>query len=248
MTLKEFFKTAPKAAVAFSGGVDSAYLLYSAKRYADEIKAYYVKSEFQPQFELKDALQLAKELDVEIEILELKILRNENVAANPKNRCYHCKKDIFTAIAAAAKKDGFTLLLDGTNYSDKREDRPGMTALEELEVVSPLRECGLTKEEIRSLSREAGLFTWDKPAYACLATRIPEGERITCEKLAATESAENYLFSLGFTDFRVRSHDGNGLIQIREQQWELFTKHREDILNSLKENYKTVALDLEVRG
>ena len=123
-----------------------------------------------------------------------------------------------------------------------------MKALRELQVLSPLRECGLTKDEIRTLSKEAGLFTWDKPAYACLATRIPAGEEITQEKLQATEAAESYLFSLGFTDFRVRSIRGNARLQLREEQWELLMKYRREILAELSRYYKTVALDLVTRG
>ena len=139
------------------------------------------------------------------------------------------------------------MLLDGTNASDDAGDRPGMKALAELEVLSPLRECGLTKAEIRRLSKEAGLFTWDKPAYACLATRIPAGEKITAEKLSATEASENYLFSLGFTDFRVRSSNGHARLQLPEDQWGLLIEHRKEILSKLGEYYKTVSLDLEVR-
>lgn len=248
MTLQEFFTQYPKVAIAFSGGVDSTYLLYAAKQYAQDVKAYYVKSEFQPQFELDEAVQLAKELGVNMKLLKLQALSDSRVAENPLDRCYYCKNVIFNAIKDAAKSDGYTVLLDGTNASDDASDRPGMRALAELSVLSPLRICGLTKAEIRRLSKEAGLSTWDKPAYACLATRIPAGERITKEKLVATEAAEGYLFSLGFTYFRVRSCDGHARIQLPEAQWELLFKHRKEILAKLKEYYKTVSLDLEVRG
>ena len=248
MTLQKFFTQNPKVAIAFSGGVDSTYLLYAAKQYAEKVYAYYVKSEFQPNFELADAVRLAEDLEVELKILELPVLSVPCVKENPPDRCYYCKKAIFGAITDAAKADGFSILLDGTNASDDEGDRPGMIALRELSVLSPLRECGLTKSEIRSLSKEAGLFTWDKPAYACLATRIPTGENITSEKLKATEAAEEFLFSLGFTDFRVRSHDGNARLQLPEAQWGLLLEHRSVILAKLKEHYHTVSLDLEVRG
>lgn len=248
MTLQEFFKMHPKAAIAFSGGADSAYLLYASIKYAQKVQAYYVKSEFQPQFELDDAARLAKELEVDMKILTLKVLSVPCVSVNPPDRCYHCKKAIFGAITAAAMEDGFTLLLDGTNASDDAGDRPGMRVLTELSVLSPLRECGLTKSQIRRLSKEAGLFTWNKPAYACLATRIPTGEEITEDKLSATEIAEDYLFSLGFTDFRVRSQEGHARLQMPEAQLGLLLEHRRAILAKLKEYYKTVSLDLEVRG
>src|SRR5699024_2924376 len=150
--------------------------------------------------------------------LDVDILADETVAANPPDRCYHCKRRIFSAIASAAAADGYTLLLDGTNASDDAGDRPGMRALWELSVRSPLRECGLTKPEIRWLSREAGLFTWDKPAYARLATRVPAGERLTAEKLENTERAEDFLFSLGFTDFRVRLFNGAARLQLPAEQ------------------------------
>lgn len=248
MTLEEFFLRYPKVAVAFSGGADSAFLLYAARKYAREVKAYYVKSEFQPEFELEDALRLSGELDVEMKVLRSDVLAVPCVRENPPDRCYHCKKMIFSAITEAAAADGFPVLLDGTNASDDVKDRPGMRALRELSVLSPLRECGLSKNEIRRLSREAGLFTWNKPAYACLATRIPTGEEITGQKLSAVEAAENYLFSLGFTDFRVRTQGGHARLQIPEEQTELLLKHRKDVLNKLKENYKTVSLDLKARG
>ena len=175
MTLTEFFHQNQKAAIAFSGGVDSAYLLYAALQSGADVRAYYVKSAFQPQFELDDARRLAETLSADMSVLDDDILADETVAANPPDRCYHCKRRIFSAIASAAAADGYTLLLDGTNASDDAGDRPGMRALRELSVRSPLRECSLTKPEIRRLSREAGLFSWDKPAYACLATRGPAG-------------------------------------------------------------------------
>lgn len=248
LKLQEFFVCHPKVAIAFSGGVDSAYLLYAAKQYAEEVRAYYVKSEFQPRFELEDARRLAEELGADMEILQQNILSVPCVRENPPDRCYHCKKALFLTIAEAAGSDGFSVLLDGTNASDEAGDRPGMRALAELSVRSPLRECGLTKSQVRRLSKEAGLFTWDKPAYACLATRIPSGEEITRDKLSATEHAEEFLFSLGFTDFRVRCHNGHGKLQVTEPQLPLLLKHRKAILTRLKEYYKTVSVDLEVRG
>lgn len=247
MTLLQFFRENPKAALAFSGGVDSAFLLYAAVHFGADVRAYYVKSAFQPQFELEDARRLAKQLAVDLRILEVDVLACGTIAANPSDRCYHCKKMIFSAIAQAAAGDGYQLLLDGTNASDDEGDRPGMRALKELKVRSPLRECGLTKEDIRSLSKEAGLFTWDKPAYACLATRIPAGEMITKEKLLTAEASEAYLFSLGFTDFRVRRMGEAARLQFPAGQLERVISMREEILTGLKQYYKAVLLDLEVR-
>ena len=247
MELKQFFMEHPKVAIAFSGGVDSAYLLYAATQAGADVKAYYVKSAFQPQFELDDAKALAEQLGVQMEVLPLDILCNSAVTANPENRCYHCKKAIFQTILLAAKADGFDLLLDGTNASDDSLDRPGMKVLEELSVRSPLRECGLRKTEIRKLSKEAQLFTHDKPAYACLATRIPTGEAITAEKLQRTEAAETYLSGLDFRDFRVRSFGDAAKIQVTASDLPKILEQRDAIVKKLKQDYTSVLLDLEVR-
>lgn len=247
MKLSDFFRQDPKAALAFSGGVDSAYLLYAAVKYGADVRPYFVRSAFQPRFELEDARRLAQQLGAELTVLPLDILAVPEVAANPPERCYYCKRAIFSTIVAAAQRDGYTLLLDGTNASDAEDDRPGMRALRELEVRSPLRECGLAKEEIRRLSREAGLFTWDKPAYACLATRIPSGTVITAQALERTEAAENFLFSLGLRDFRVRLLDGCAQVQVPAAQLPMVLAHRVEIKTELKRYYSGVLLDLEVR-
>ncbi|MFA6948026.1 MAG: ATP-dependent sacrificial sulfur transferase LarE [Eubacteriales bacterium] len=248
MELSEFFTSHNKAALAFSGGVDSSYLLCAAIKYGADIHAYYVKSEFQPRFELDDARRLAEELGAKLDIIEADVLSVPEITRNPKNRCYYCKKQIFSTISARARHDGYTVILDGTNASDDVGDRPGMKALAELSVLSPLRECGLTKDEIRRRSREAGLFTWNKPAYACLATRIPSGEEITHEKLTATERAEDYLFSLGFTDFRVRMQGGAAKLQLHAEQYPALLGRRAEILCELKKYYTSVMLDLEARN
>ena len=247
MELREFFEQYSEVAIAFSGGVDSAYLLYTARKYAKRVKAYYVKTAFQPQFELDDAKRLAVELGAEMQVLEADILHDPAIVSNPVDRCYHCKKKLFSYILKAAREDGVSVLLDGTNASDDASDRPGMRAIAELSVRSPLRECGLTKDTIRQLSREAGLFTHNKPAYACLATRIPVGEMITAGKLQRTEFAEDYLTALGFRDFRIRSMGDMAKLQVREEDLELAMNHRIEILNELKKHYTGVLLDLEVR-
>ena len=247
MKLNDFFAAHPKVAIAFSGGADSAYLLYAAKQYNAEAQAYYVKSAFQPQFELDDALRLSNELNIPMRILTVDVLSSTVIAENPSDRCYHCKRMIFEAIQHAAAEDGFSVLLDGTNASDHAGDRPGMRAVRELSVLSPLRECGLTKTKIRRLSQEAGLFTWDKPAYACLATRIPTGERITEETLKATEAAEDFLFSLGLTDFRIRRMGEAAKIQVPAGQIDKIINNRERIAAALKRYYSAVLLDLETR-
>ena len=247
MTLEAFFKENPKTALAFSGGVDSSYLLCAAMQAGAEVRAYYVKTAFQPEFEYEDAMRLAKQLGAEVTVLRLDALCDPQVAANPANRCYYCKQNIFGSIWRAARADGFSVLLDGTNASDQADDRPGMKALRELKVRSPLREAGLTKAMIREKSRLAGLFTWDKPAYACLATRIPTGETITEEKLTRTEWAESYLMGLGFSDLRVRLLGSCARVQLPKEQQEAFLNRREEILAVLKTRYSGVLLDMEAR-
>jgi uncharacterized protein len=204
MTLEQFFCENKTCALGFSGGVDSSYLLYAGNKYGAKIKAYFVKTAFQPEFELQDAKRIAEYIGIEITIIEKNILENAEVVSNPSDRCYFCKRSIFGTLHSQVAADGIPLIIDGTNASDDVSDRPGMKALKELSVRSPLRECGMTKDEIRRLSKEAGLFTWDKPAYACLATRVPAGMTITKELLQKIEKSEDILFSFGFTDFRVR--------------------------------------------
>src|SRR5665647_1550490 len=173
MDLKTFFQINPKVALGFSGGVDSSYLLSAAIANGADVKAYFAQTPFQPQFELEDAKRMAAQLKANWQVLELDVLQDQQAAVNNEQRCYFCKQQIFGKLAEQAKADGYSVIIDGTNASDDVTDRPGMRALQEMQVLSPLRECGITKAEIRQLSKEAGLFTWNKPAYACLATETP---------------------------------------------------------------------------
>ena len=247
MTLQDFFRENPRAALAFSGGVDSAYLLWAAREWAQDVKAYYVHSPFQPAFELSDAKRLAEELRMPMAVLEADVLSVPGAAANGPDRCYHCKTALFTLLKGAALADGYTLLMDGTNASDDAGDRPGMRALAELAVRSPLRECGITKAEVRQRSREAGLFTWDKPAYACLATRIPTGTPITKEDLEKVERAEGALHALGFQDFRVRLFHGAARLQVTEEQLPLALEKQAELRAALQPDFSDILLDLAPR-
>lgn len=247
MTLQAFFQANLRAALAFSGGVDSAYLLWAGRHWGCDLTAYYVRTAFQPEFEYEDARRLAEEAGVPLRVVEADILSVPLAAANGPDRCYHCKRALFALLWEAARRDGHTLLLDGTNASDDAGDRPGMRALRELEVRSPLRECGLTKAEIRAQSKKAGLFTWNKPAYACLATRIPTGTAITAGDLERVEAAEGALFALGFTDFRVRLLSGAARIQLPADQWDRASEQREAIRKALSPRFDAVLLDLETR-
>ena len=247
MTLEQFFQENPRCALGFSGGVDSAYLLYAGVKAGADIRPYFIKTAFQPAFELADARKLAAGLGAEVTVLELDALADPRVAANPADRCYFCKQNLFRTLKERAIADGYPVLLDGTNASDEAGDRPGMRALAELSVRSPLRECGLTKAEIRARSREAGLFTWDKPAYACLATRVPAGEAITAETLARVEGAEDALFRLGYTDFRVRVFHGAARLQLPRGQMERAVREAEELRRALKPYFTPILLDLEGR-
>ena len=247
MTLEQFFQENPRCALGFSGGVDSAYLLYAGVKAGADIRPYFIKTAFQPAFELADARKLAEGLGAEVTVLELDALADPRVAANPADRCYFCKQNLFRTLKERAIADGYPVLLDGTNASDEAGDRPGMRALAELSVRSPLRECGLTKAEIRARSREAGLFTWDKPAYACLATRVPAGETITAETLARVEGAEDALFRLGYTDFRVRVFHSAARLQLPRGQMERAVREAETIQAALKPYFTPILLDLEGR-
>ncbi|MDO4429477.1 MAG: ATP-dependent sacrificial sulfur transferase LarE [Atopobiaceae bacterium] len=247
MTLQQFFAQVPKAALAFSGGTDSAFLMWASRQYGCALRAYYIKTAFQPAFELADARRLAEELGVPMTIVELDVLSVPEAAENGPRRCYYCKKALFTRLRQAAAADGYTVLVDGTNASDDAGDRPGMVVLRELEVRSPLRECGITKAEVRRLSKEAGLFTWDKPAYACLATRIPTGTAVTAEMLTRVENAESALAGLGFVDFRVRVADGAARLQVTGVQMPMVLEKRAEILKALAPDFSAVTLDLAPR-
>ena len=212
------------------------------------MRAYFVKSAFQPQFELEDAKRLAEDIGAEITVLEMDVLSAEDVVSNPEDRCYYCKNRVFGLICARAAEDGYSTIIDGTNASDDAGDRPGFRALQEMEVRSPLRECGLMKNDVRRLSREAGLFTWNKPSYACLATRIPAGVRITEDKLRRVEGAEDVLRSMGFSDFRVRMRGNTGLIQMPACQMISAVRLAEEIRLGMAPYFSEVVLDLKGRN
>ena len=187
MELSDFFRENPRAALAFSGGTDSAYLLYEALQCGAEVRPYYVKTPFQPRFELDDALRLTKELGTELTVIEYDILNDGLVAANPADRCYLCKRFIFGEVRRAAAADGFTVIVDGTNATDDPERRPGFKALAEAGAVSPLRRAGMTKANVRHVLASLeerfdlapGALMSAKPSFPCLAVYVPQGESIT---------------------------------------------------------------------
>lgn len=245
--LINYLKKLDKVILAFSGGVDSTFLLKAAKEaLGDNFKAVTIQSPYIPKWEIEEAKQLVAELGVAFEILEAPII--DEIRNNPENRCYLCKKAVFSQIKAIAQREGYPYVIDGTNFDDIGDYRPGLKALRELNIKSPLLECQLSKQEIRSLSRELGLNTWDKPPYACLLTRIPYGNELKEEDFVRIEKAERYMMDKGFRAVRVRCHDNLARIEVdKKDRAKLFNEELLcKISDKLKEfGFKYVALDLE---
>ena len=248
MEIEQFFRQYPKVAVAFSGGVDSAVLLLLAVRYAKAVKAYYVASQFQPAFEKEDALQVARQLGVELEVLAADVLAQPLIAANPADRCYYCKRKIFSAIVSAAREAGFPAVAEGTNASDDVGERPGYRALQEAGVLSPLRACGLTKADIRRIAEQNRLPVAHKPSYACLATRIPTGTEITPALLQTTEAAENALRGLGFQNFRIRYRGGAARLELGRKEKALWDANQAQIKKLLLRYYTDILCEQKERA
>ncbi len=234
--------------VAFSGGVDSTLLARAAKDALGE-RAVLVTadSETYPASELDEARRLGALLDMRHLVVRTEELQNPEYARNPVNRCFFCKEELFTRLAPIAEREGCRALVYGANMDDLGDHRPGMQAARERGVRAPLIEAELWKEEIRTLSRELGLPTWDKPSFACLSSRFQYGDRITAEKLRQVDAAEAFVRSLGFRQFRVRHHDRLARIEVSHDEiarlWE--DGRREAIVARLRElGYVYVAVDL----
>ncbi|MBR6431053.1 MAG: ATP-dependent sacrificial sulfur transferase LarE [Oscillospiraceae bacterium] len=244
--LRQFFQKHPKVALAFSGGSDSGYLLHTAVTCGAKVQPYYAKSAFQPYAELYDAEAFARALGLTLRVCQVDILRAPHVAFNPPDRCYWCKRALFSAIVRQASADGYLTVIDGTNASDSVDERPGIRALRELEILSPLRLAGISKDEIRILSRAAGLKTWNKPPHRCLTTHVVPGEQLTEQLLMAVTNSERSLEALGFQYFRLRCSSSGITIRVSPSQLELVLQKREQLLQALQQYFKTVTLDLEV--
>lgn len=217
--LDEYLKALGSIAVAFSGGVDSTFLLKCAHDVlGDRAIAITARSSTFPERELRESTAFAEQSGIRQIIIESEELNIRGYAENPADRCYYCKSELFSKIRATADQNGITYIAEGSNMDDLGDYRPGLKAAEEKGAVSPLRAAGLHKDEIRQLSKEMGLPTWDKPSFACLASRVPYGEKITREKLAAIDKAEQFLLDLGFTQLRVRHHGEIARIELLPEE------------------------------
>lgn len=245
--LIKYLKGLGKVVLAFSGGVDSTFLLRASKEaLGDNVKAITILSPYIPKWEIAEAKELVKELGVQHEIIEAPII--DLIKFNPEDRCYLCKTAVFSMILSIAKEQGYDSVIDGTNFDDISDYRPGLKALKELKVKSPLLECKLTKAEIRAFSKELGLNTWDKPPYACLLTRIPYGNELKVEDFEKIESAEKYMMSIGFRAVRVRCHGDLARVEVaKSDRSKLFDEELLDtIAEKIKEcGFKYVTLDLQ---
>ena len=235
-------------AVAFSGGVDSTFLLAVANEVlGDNALAVTAAPVFVPPRELEEAKNFCRERKIRQIVIPAEDLNIDGVRHNPPDRCYHCKKEIFGKIRKTAAENGITVVAEGSNVDDTGDYRPGMRAIRELSVVSPLLEAGLTKADIRALSKEMGLPTWSKPSFACLASRFVYGETITDEKLRAVDRAEQLLLELGFRQFRVRIHGNLARIELLPEdiQKAMSGETRKIITERLKDyGFQYVTMDL----
>lgn len=242
-----------RVAVAYSSGVDSTFLLLVAVNTLgrENVLAITASSCSIPRREIEESRIFCEQHKIEHIILDFDILGVDGIEKNPVNRCYLCKKELFSQIIQVAKDNSFSYVIEGSNADDVRDYRPGMKAIEELGVISPLKECGLTKDAIRTISKEMSLETWKKPSFACLASRVVYGENLTKEKLSMVESAEEKLLDLGIEQFRVRVHGNENYlarIEVGDEDIEKLAQRevRESITSEFKEmGFSFVSLDLQ---
>lgn len=245
--LIDLLKQYKSAVIAFSGGVDSTFLSYSVREaLGDNILLVTATSSTYPSSELEEAKDLAKKMGLEHLVIHSEELEIPGFSENPPDRCYHCKKELFSQIKNIAREKNYDVVLDGNNADDLDDYRPGRKALKELDIISPLCEVGFTKHEIRKLSEKFGLPTANKPAYACLASRFPYGEKITANKLNRVGKAEQKIRELGFTLFRVRSHEDVARVEFIPQEMDKAWSVKDRISGICKDaGYAYVAIDIQ---
>lgn len=249
LSLKRSINKMGSAVIAFSGGLDSSFLLkVSHDILGENALAVTATSQTYPLWEFEEAVKIAEDIGVRHMIIESNELQIEGFKENSIRRCYYCKKELFSKLSEVAKREGMNYVLDGTNVDDKGDYRPGMEAAKELGVRSPLMEAGLGKQEIRDLSKEMGLMTWDKPSFACLSSRFPYGEEITAEELEVVGKAEQFIKSLGFKQVRVRHHKKLARIEVSPEDMNLLmgSNLKSKIVSELKRlGYIYVTVDLK---
>jgi len=246
--LLSYIKSLKKAAVAFSGGVDSAFLLKAAKQALgnNNIIAVTANMPSIPRRETDEARDFCANEGITHIITEINQSEIDGFTENPKNRCYICKKALFEKMKHIAAENGISGVIEGSNADDMNDYRPGMTALSELGIKSPMRDVGYTKAEIRAGLKELGLDIWKKQSFACLATRFVYGEKITAEKLKRVEAAESLLLENGFNQLRVRIHGNLARIEITPDDFGKFMKIKDMVYNKLKEyGFDYITLDLK---